>query len=149
MPFGYGCKSIQKFCGFIRCYSQLNSHCQLAWLSGHRCRLVNSKTVIISRSHFLRSFIDIIFHGRLEYFMDICYILWTFGISFGHLIYLIYFVMIWFSFHVLVCGFQEKSGNPGCHFCRHDPPIIGLRQHAIEAASTSNYRHNYRLNSLC
>jgi hypothetical protein len=42
------------------------------------------------------------FCGQLAYFMVIWYILWSFGISYGHLVYFSLFGM----FH------QEKSGNP-------------------------------------
>jgi hypothetical protein len=39
-----------------------------------------------------------------------CYILWTFGLFYGHLVY---FVNIWYIFHVWVpILYQEKSGNP-------------------------------------
>jgi hypothetical protein len=42
----------------------------------------------------------ILCYGHLVYVMDIWYMLWTFGICYGHLIYvcyglLVYFVVIW------------------------------------------------------
>jgi hypothetical protein len=42
----------------------------------------------------------------LVYFMAI----WS---SYGHLAYLWQFRVIWYIFHVLVCGTKKKSGNPG------------------------------------
>jgi hypothetical protein len=57
-----------------------------------------------------------IFYGHLVHFAVFCYILWTFGIVYGNLVY--------FSrFNIL---YQEKSGksghkrllcHSGCHFC--------------------------------
>jgi hypothetical protein len=43
-----------------------------------------------------------IFYDHLEYF-------WPFGIIFGRLVY---FLVIWYIFPVLVCLYQNKSGNP-------------------------------------
>jgi hypothetical protein len=47
----------------------------------------------------------VVFYDLLEYFTAIWYNLKHFGIVCGHLVY---------SFSVLVCLDQEKSGNPGC-----------------------------------
>jgi hypothetical protein len=38
------------------------------------------------------------------------YILWPFGISYGHSVNC---MVIWYIFHVLVCCTKQKSGNPG------------------------------------
>jgi hypothetical protein len=46
-----------------------------------------------------------IFFGHLVHFMVFCYILWTFGIVCGDLVYVSRFVIL----------YQEKSGNPGLH----------------------------------
>jgi hypothetical protein len=46
----------------------------------------------------------IIVYGHLDYFMDIWYILWPFGIFYGH------FGIFYGHFGML---FQEKLGNPG------------------------------------
>jgi hypothetical protein len=43
-----------------------------------------------------------IFYGHLVHFMVFCYILWTFGIVRGNLVYFSRFVIL----------NQEKSGNP-------------------------------------
>jgi hypothetical protein len=40
--------------------------------------------------------------------MAICYILWPFGIFYGHLVY---FVVIWYNFPRFGMLYQEKSGN--------------------------------------
>jgi hypothetical protein len=45
-----------------------------------------------------------IFYGHLVQFTVFCYILWTFGIVRGHMVY----------FSRLSILYQEKSGNPGC-----------------------------------
>jgi hypothetical protein len=47
-----------------------------------------------------------IFYGHLVYFMAIWYILWSFGIFYGHLV-------IWYIFPPFGILCQEKSGNPG------------------------------------
>jgi hypothetical protein len=47
-----------------------------------------------------------IFYGHSVYFVVFCYILWTFGIARGKLVY----------FSRLGILYQEKSGNPGCAF---------------------------------
>jgi hypothetical protein len=51
-----------------------------------------------------------IFYGHLVYFMAIWYILWPFGIFYGHLVY---FLVIWYIFSRFGMLYQEKSGNPG------------------------------------
>jgi hypothetical protein len=43
------------------------------------------------------------------------YILWTFGLFCGHLMYLVYFVVIWF-FYPFGMLYQEKSGNLDWHW---------------------------------
>jgi hypothetical protein len=43
-----------------------------------------------------------IFYGHLVHFTDFCYILWTFGIVCGNLIYFSRFGIL----------YEEKSGNP-------------------------------------
>jgi hypothetical protein len=43
-----------------------------------------------------------IFYGHLVYFMAVWYILWPFGIFYGHLVYFPHFGLL----------YQEKSGNP-------------------------------------
>jgi hypothetical protein len=43
-----------------------------------------------------------IFYGHLVYFTVFCYILWTFGIVLGNLVYFSCFGIL----------YQEKSGNP-------------------------------------
>jgi hypothetical protein len=45
---------------------------------------------------------DGIFYGHLIHFTVFCYILWTFGVIHGNLVY-------FFRFGIL---YQEKSGNP-------------------------------------
>jgi hypothetical protein len=44
-----------------------------------------------------------IFYGQLVHFTVFCYILWTFGIVRGNLVYFLRFGML----------YKEKSGNPG------------------------------------
>jgi hypothetical protein len=44
-----------------------------------------------------------IFNGHLVHFRSFCYILWTFGIVRGNLVYISRFGIL----------YQEKSGNPG------------------------------------
>jgi hypothetical protein len=51
-----------------------------------------------------------IFYGHLVYFMDIWYILWAFGIFYEHLVY---FVLIWSIFSCFGMFYREKSGNTG------------------------------------
>jgi hypothetical protein len=46
----------------------------------------------------------------LVYFTAIWYVLWSFGIFYGHLVY---FVVIWYIFPRFGTLYQEKSGNPG------------------------------------
>jgi hypothetical protein len=43
-----------------------------------------------------------IFYGHLVHFTDFCYILWTFGMVSGNLVYFSRFGIL----------YQEKSGNP-------------------------------------
>jgi hypothetical protein len=50
-----------------------------------------------------------IFYGHLEYFMDIWNIVRTFGIFYDHLVH---FVFIWYIFSGFGIMDQEKSGNP-------------------------------------
>jgi hypothetical protein len=45
-----------------------------------------------------------IFYGHLVHFTVFCYILWTFGIVRGNLVYFSRFGIL----------YQEKSGNPDC-----------------------------------
>jgi hypothetical protein len=42
-----------------------------------------------------------IFYGHLPYFMDICHILWTFAIFYGHLLHIFGGYLVFF--HILVC----------------------------------------------
>jgi hypothetical protein len=48
-----------------------------------------------------------IFYGHLVYFTVFCYILWTFGIVLGNLVYFSCFGIL----------YQEKSGNPAWAIC--------------------------------
>jgi hypothetical protein len=43
-----------------------------------------------------------IFYGHLVHFMVFCYILWTFGVVCGNLVYFSHFGIL----------YKEKSGNP-------------------------------------
>jgi hypothetical protein len=42
------------------------------------------------------------------------YILWTFGLCYGHLIYYMTFGIFWFYFPPFGTLYQDKSGNPCC-----------------------------------
>jgi hypothetical protein len=57
-----------------------------------------------------------IFYGHLVYFMAIWYILWPFGIFNGDLVHIWLlgkFVVIWYISPRFGILHQEKSGNPG------------------------------------
>jgi hypothetical protein len=56
-------------------------------------------------------------NGRWVYFMDIWFILWTFGVFCGNLVcifyeHLVYFVVIWYIYPFLVRCTKKESGNP-------------------------------------
>jgi hypothetical protein len=51
--------------------------------------------------------------------MAIWYILWPFGIFYGHLVYI---MAIWYIFPRFGILYQEKSGNPGS-----DSVVIDIR----------------------
>jgi hypothetical protein len=57
-----------------------------------------------------------VFYDHLVYLTAIRYILWTFGLSYSHLMYfmtiLVYFVAIRYIFPRFGILCQEKSGNP-------------------------------------
>jgi hypothetical protein len=50
-----------------------------------------------------------IFYGHVVHFTVYCYILWTFGIVRGNLVYFSHFGIL----------YEEKSGNPGCASACH------------------------------
>jgi hypothetical protein len=65
-----------------------------------------------------------IFYGHLVHFMSFCYILWTFGIVRGNLVYILRFVIL----------YQEKSGNPGSnpmYVCMYVRPCVMYNASAV------------------
>jgi hypothetical protein len=115
------------------------------------CQMVYFQTQTPNLSKFWRALgwkmFMYIFYGHLEYFADICDILWPFVIFYNHLWYfmticdilwpfvifydhLVHFVYILYIFPVFGIMYHEKSGNPGMYCVWSLRPQAGF-QHKI------------------
>jgi hypothetical protein len=117
-------------CRTCSCNSGWVQACQMVYFRtqnpnlGKFCRVVQWKMLVYFMLIWFILWSFGIFYGHLVYFMVIWYILWSFGIFYGHLVYLCYGNLV--SFSRLSLLYKEKSGNPGwvCSSHKNDALFI-------------------------